>query len=322
MRAAIIRRYGAPKVFQHENLPDITPRADEVKIQVMASSVNPVDFKTRSGSIFFLSGFKFPKILGSDFSGIIVECGAEVKDVRLGDEVFGFTNAVTEGGAYGEFLCIDRSRIARKPTNLSFLEAAVIPLAGSTAYQGLVTLGQINSGMRICIIGATGGVGHFAVQIAKSIGCHVTGVCHSNNTKLAQQFGCDEIVPYDRMDFRAINQSFDLIFDSAGKLGYARSRHRLEQQGSFISTIPSLATILLPRLPSRFRGRQVRHFWAHSNSADLQFLAEQCELNLLQPYIEPHFPIAQIDLAHELSESGRVRGKIAIAVNHSAAGPS
>jgi NADPH:quinone reductase-like Zn-dependent oxidoreductase len=322
MKAAIIRRYGAPKVFQHENLPDISPRANEIKIKVMASSVNPVDFKTRSGSIFFLSSFKFPKILGSDFSGIIVECGAEVKDVRVGDEVFGFTNAVTEGGAYGEFLCIDRSRIARKPTNLSFLEAAVIPLAGSTAYQGLVTLGRIKSGMRICVIGATGGVGHFAVQIAKSMGCHVTGVCHSNNAELAQRFGCDEVVPYDRIDFRAINQFFDLIFDSAGKLGYARSRHRLELQGSFISTIPSLATVLLPRLPSRVKGRQVRHFWAHSNSVDLQFLAELCEQKLLQPYIEHHFPIAQIDLAHELSESGRVRGKIAIEVNHSAADPS
>jgi NADPH:quinone reductase-like Zn-dependent oxidoreductase len=185
-----------------------------------------------------------------------------------------------------------------------------------------VTLGRLSSGMRTCVIGATGGVGHFAVQIAKSMGCHVTGVCHSNNSELAQRFGCDEVVPYDRIDFRTIRKSFDLIFDSAGKLGYARSRHHLHPHGSFVSTIPSLATVLLPRLPYSIKGRQVRHFWAHSNSVDLKFLAEQCELNLLQPYIEHHFPIVQIDLAHALSESGRVRGKIAIEVAYSSANPS
>lgn len=315
MKAAIIKKYGKPEVLHIEEVKEVYPDRNEVKIQVRASSVNPVDFKTRSGSIFFMSGFKFPKVLGSDFSGVITECGAGVKDYVPGDEVFGFTNAVTEGGAYGEFLCVNTSIIAKKPANFNFLEAGAIPLAASTAYQGLYNEGRMASGMRVCITGATGGVGHLAVQIAKAANCHVTGICHSRNKELAHQFGCDEVLPYDQIQLEKMNQQFDLIFDAVGKYNYFTFRHLLNRGGTYVSTVPSFSTVFKPLLSSLSGSKKACHFWAKSKTADLTALSRLSEQGALKPFIESVYTIEEIAKAHALSETQKVRGKISIEVD-------
>ncbi len=312
MRAAVITKYGKPDVFQIADVPDVYPKTNEVKVRVHASSVNPVDFKTRLGHIFFLSGFKFPKVLGSDFSGVITECGAGVTDFALGDEVFGFTNAVTEGGAYAQFLCCKTSKIAKIPASLTLLEAGVLPLAASTAYQGLFQEGGMTSGMHVCITGATGGVGHYAVQIAKASNCRVTGICHSQNEELAYQFGCDDVLPYDKTSWKDIDQRFDLVLDAVAKYSYAICRHTLKRNGAYVSTIPSLRTVLMPLLPAAFRAHQACHFWANSNTADLNSLARLADQGALKPYIANTYSIEEIAKAHAQSETQKVRGKIAV----------
>lgn len=312
LKAAIIKKYGKPDVLHMADVVDVYPNKHEVKIHVHASSVNPVDFKTRQGKIFFMSGWSFPKVLGSDFSGVITECGASVSDFKPGDDVYGFTNAVTKGGAYGEFLCTDSSRIALKPSSLTFLEAGTMPLAASTAYQGLYEEGGMISGQRILITGATGGVGHFAVQIAKAANCHVTGICHSLNQALAYQFGCDEVLPYDQMPFTSIEQRYDIIFDAVGKYGYFTCKRHLNKQGTYVTTLPSVSAMLVHMSSFLHRGRKARFFLASSNPVDLSTLGDLVEQGLLKPYIENVFSIQDIAQVHALSETEKVRGKIGV----------
>lgn len=312
MKAAIIRKYGKPEVLQIEEVAQVYPQKNEVKIQVHASSVNPIDFKVRSGNIAFLSGWKYPKILGSDFSGVITECGQDVTDYKQGDEVFGFTNAATKGGAYGEYLCCDTGIIAKKPASLSFLEAGATPLTALTAFQGLYQQGRMRSGMRILVTGATGGVGHFAVQIAKAAQCHVTGVCHSLNEELAYKFGCDDVLPYDQDTFRQNKQQYDLVFDAVGKYGYFTFRANLTKHGSYVTTIPYLTTMLLQMATYLSHGHKVRFFLANSNTTDLNKLSDLVNQGLLRPFIENVFSIEDIDSVHALSETQKVRGKIGV----------
>lgn len=314
MKAAMIKKYGRPDVFFIDDVEEVYPKKHEVKIQVHATTVNPVDFKTRSGKIFFLSGWKFPKVLGSDFSGVITACGDGVSDFACGDEVFGFTNAVTEGGAYGEFLCIDAARIAKKPATLSFLEAGVTPLAALTAYQGLFYIGAMTTGMRVCITGATGGVGHFAVQLASAAECHVTGICHSHNADLAREFGCDEVLPYDQVTFQQMSQKFDLIFDAVGKFGYFTCKQNLNPNGTYVTTLPSITPMLFQLLRLSPNGQKARFFLANSNTTDLMLLNDFVDIGLLKPYIEHVFTIQDIAAVHTLNETQKVKGKIGVKV--------
>lgn len=315
MRAAVIHRYGKPDIFQIETVPKPLPRLDEVQIRVIASSVNPIDYRTRSGSLFFLSGWKFPRILGADFSGVVTQCGSQVGHLKPGDEVFGFSSAITKGGAYGEFMCCPASKVAVKPAHLNDQQAATIPLAGLTAYQALHKEGNMSSDMKVLITGATGGVGHFGVQIAKAAGCHVTGVCHSRNTELATTFGCDEVLPYDQSDFRQSHQQYDLILDAVAKYGYHSCRHKLRSQGSYVSTVP-YPTIMMMHMISRFSsGRRGKFVSANANTADLEILGRMSNEGLLNPYIENVFPLSEIAKAHVLSETSKTRGKIVIQIS-------
>ncbi|MFS0724151.1 NAD(P)-dependent alcohol dehydrogenase [Paenibacillus sp. 1P07SE] len=314
MRAAIIRRYGKPDVFSIEQVEAPRPSAGEVQIAVMASSVNPIDYKTRSGSIFFLSGFRFPKILGGDVAGRVLACGEGVQHLQPGDEVYGFSSAPTRGGAYAEVMCCAAERLAHKPAELSMSEAAAIPLAGLTAYQALHKEGELQPGMQVLVTGAAGGVGHYAVQLARAAGCKVTGVCHSRNRELAEELGCDEVMPYDREDFRERRGAYDLIVDAAGKFSFAGCRRSLTDNGIYVSTIPAPG-IMLRHLWSRFSGgRRGRFVSAHANTADLEIMSALIREGRLRAHIEHRFPLAEIAEAHRLSETERVRGKIIIEI--------
>lgn len=312
MLAAVIHKYGKPDVFKIETVSEPVPRADEVKIRVIASSVNPIDYRTRSGSLFFISGWRFPRILGADFSGIITECGSQVKNFKVGDEVCGFTNAAREAGAHGEFMCCKADIIALKPKQLTFQQAAAFPLAGLTALQALYNDGKMVAGMHVLITGATGGVGHFAVQIAKAAGCHVIGVCHSRNTELALQLGCNAIIAYDKQDYRKVEQRYDLIFDAAAKFGYWSNRRVLKPKGIYVSTVPSIATLISTFTTGMSTGRKGRIVMAKSRPDDLEILGKLCEQGRVIPVIEHSFPLAQIVDAHILIEANKVRGKIVI----------
>lgn len=314
MQAAVIRKYGDPKVLCIESMPEPKPRPNEIKIKVMSSSVNPVDWKVRSGSIAVLSGWRFPRILGADFSGEVVACGSGVENHKPGDAVFGFSSAITQAGAYAEYMCCPVSRLAKKPEALSHTLAAAVPLAGLTAYQALYKYGNMQPGMRVLVTGATGGVGHFAVQVAKAAGCEVWGVCHSRNAELARTFGCHEVLPYDQIDHTRKKQRYDLIFDAAAKYGYFACRSRLTEKGVFVSTLPIFSVLVMHAVSVLSIGRKGRFIPVGANVADLESLARLCNEGSVKPFVENVFPLSQIADAHALSETEKVRGKIVIQI--------
>lgn len=314
MKAALIRGYGPPSVFEITDVPVPKPKYGKALIRVAASSVNPVDWKIRSGRISFLSGRKFPKILGADFAGTVTELGSGAQGIKPGDEVFGFTSAIWEAGAYAEFVCCPVSKLAMKPANLDFTSAAALPLAASTAYQALYRKGNMRPGMDVLVAGATGGVGHFAVQIAKAAGCHVTGVCHSDNQDLALKLGCDRVLPYDRKPFTQYPERYHLIFDATGKFGYFDCRPRLKPGGIMVSTLPLFSVILMHAASILSPWRKGKLVPVSANSADLTTLAELCESGKLRPHIENIFPLEKIAEAHALSETEKVRGKIVVRI--------
>jgi NADPH:quinone reductase-like Zn-dependent oxidoreductase len=316
MKAAVIRKYGKPEVFQIEEMPEPAPKSNQVKVKIIASSVNPVDWKVRSGALAVLTGWKFPRILGGDFAGTVVECGSEVNDIKIGDEVFGLSNAMSIGRAYAEYITCDANKLAIKPGKLSFLESGSIPLAGSTAYQALHNMGKIKPGMRVLITGATGGVGHFAVQIAKAENCHVTGVCHSRNAELAKQIGCDEVLTYDTTNVTKSKNRYDIIFDAAAKYGYLSCRSMLTSKGTFVSTLPMPFLMMMHGFSYIFPWKKGRFVGVMSNRKDLDQLARLGNEGKLHPFIENTFPLEKIAEAHALSETEKVRGKIAIRISH------
>ncbi len=312
MKAAVIRKYGGPPTFEVEELETPRLRAGEVKIGVRATSVNPIDFKTRKGLIFPLSGFRFPKVLGADFAGVVEECGAGTEGFAPGDEVYGFTNGASQGGALAESLCCKASIVSKKPVSLTFEEAASIPLAASTAYQALMHFGGLKPGMRALVIGATGGVGHFAVQLAAIAGAHVTGVCRSSGEALARELGCSDVIAYDREDFRRAGKPpFDVIFDAAGKYGFWSCRSLLAAAGVYVTTVPGPAVMPAVALTAASK-RKARFVMASSNDRDLSLLRQWCDEGRLKPTVEAVFPLEATSRAYELAESGRTRGKVVI----------
>lgn len=311
MKAAVITKYGGPDAFRIQDRPEPSPRAGELKVRMRATSINPIDFKVRKGYMFFLSGFRFPKILGSDFSGIVEACGEGVSGFAAGDEIYGFTNGASQGGASAEVLCCKASVASKKPASLSFEEAAAVPLAASTAYQALMREGGLKSGMKVLVIGATGGVGHYAVQLAAIAGAHVTGVCRSSGASTAKALGCDAVIAYDRDDFRQSGQAFDVIFDAAGKSGFGDCRSLLKDQGTYVTTIPG-PSVMLRRALTGSKGRKARFVMANSNDTDLSLMRKWCEEGKLRPLIEAVFALDETRQAYELAESGKTRGKVVI----------
>ena len=314
MKAAVIRKYGKPEVFRIEDIPEPSPLPFQVKIKVDYSSVNPVDWKVRSGALAIIAGWRFPKVLGADFSGTVVQCGSEVTDIQIGDEVFGLSNAVLLAGAYAEYMVCSSQKLTHKPQALSYQQAACVPLAASTAYQALHDLGGIKAGMQVLITGCTGGVGHFAVQLAKAINCQVTGICHSRNAELAKQIGCDNVLAYDKVDFTKQENQYDIIFDAASKYGYLKSRSKLTSKGTYVSTLPTPWLMFMHGLSFIVPWKKGKFVSVKSKRTDLDKIASLCNEGKVKPFIEHTFPLSNIAEAHALSETEKVRGKISIEI--------
>jgi len=311
MKAVLIDKYGGPEKFRIGEHPEPSPKAGEVKIRMKATSINPINFKVRGGVAFVISGLRFPKILGSDFAGIVEQCGEGVSEFVPGDEVYGFTNGATQAGALAEVLCCKASIVSKKPVSLNFEEAAAVPLAASTAYQALSKLGGMTAGMKVLVIGATGGVGHYAVQLAKIAGAHVTGVCRLSGEATAKALGCDEVIAYDREDFLKSDRSFDLIFDAAAKSKFGKCRSLLTENGTYVTTVPSPSVFIRSRF-SQTKGKKARFVMANSNPTDLGLFRQWSDEDRLKPLLEAIFSLEETRQAFELAESGKTRGKVVI----------
>ncbi|MDJ0729533.1 MAG: NAD(P)-dependent alcohol dehydrogenase [Crocosphaera sp.] len=312
MKGVIFNRYGSPDVLEYTEVTKPSPTAKQLLIKVFASSVNPIDWKIRRGMLQVVTGKKFPLSLGCDFSGEVVEVGEEVSDFQPGNQVYGFFSP-TSGKAYGEYIVTTSQFISDKPTNLNHSQAAAVPLAASTALQGLRNQGKVKKGQKVLINGASGGVGTFAVQIAKAYQAEVTGVCSGKNIPLIKELGADYTIDYTQEDFIQNEEQYDMIFDVVGNYSFRKCQKSLKPQGSYVRLTPSLPFII-DRLFAFFSRQQAQLLLVEPQPKDLAALKDWIEQEKVKPIIDSTYQLSEIIAAHTYSETGHVVGKIVLEV--------
>lgn len=310
MQSLLINSYGTADVLKFQEAEIPKPGKNEVLVKVHAAAINPIDFKIRSGSMKFLTGSKFPKILGGDLAGIVEE-SFEGSAFKPGDKVFSMLSF--KGGGYAEYTAVPERSLCLMPQGIDFTDAAAIPLAGLTAYQALVTKGKIKPGLRVFINGASGGVGHLGVQIAKSFGAHVVATCSAKNADFVKSLGADEVIDYQKTDIFKLNKKFDIIFDAVATGSFGSFSALLNIKGVYITTIPTFGAFLRQSLNFAF-SRKCYPILAKPLGSDLKVLASLYEKGKLKPHVSKIFGLESGNEAHELLETNRVVGKLVLRV--------
>lgn len=313
MKGIAIDQYGAPSVLQWRDLDKPRPKARQLLVKVYASSVNPVDWKIRRGDLQFVAGGKFPRPMGCDFAGLVEAVGPQVTRWQVGDEVYGFVSPL-RGGAYAEYVAVDQNSVAIKPKNLTWEQAAVVPVAGLTALQSLLDLGRLQAGQQVLVNGAAGGVGSFAVQIGKAMSAEVTGVCSGKNIPFVRQLGAAKTIDYTQADFTQQDAQYDIIFDAVGKKSFAASQKVLKPQGIYISTLPTLQNLWDICRTFLLSKQKAKLVFVQPNSPGLQQLSQLIEAGQVSPFIAGSYPLSEVAQAHTRSETERTVGKIALVV--------
>ena len=325
MKAIVYRNYGSPDVLRCEDVAKPTPGQDEVLVRVRAAALNPLDCHLIRGAYLMrpMTGLRRPRMTrsGADFAGEVEAVGGNVTRFQPGDEVFGAVR-----GAFAEYVCAPESRLAKKPANLSFDQAAAVPVAGLSALQGLRDKGRIQAGQKVLINGAAGGVGTFAVQIARSFGATVTGVCSTVNVELVRSIGADRVVDYTRNDFTQSGERYDLMLDCVGNRSMSACRRVLTPRGTFVVVgmkpgsrgMGLIAHVLDVLLSSWFVSQNIVFFLASVNPGDLVLLTELIEKNELTPVIDRRYSLDEVPEAFRYLNKGHARGKVVIDVEKSA----
>jgi len=325
MISVTYKRYGSADVLElaEISIPMITE--NQVLLKVHAVSINPADWHFMRGTPYLLrlqTGLLKPKngSFGLDMAGVVEAVGENVREFSVGDKVFGESR-----GALSEFAVISKDQLVMMPTNLSFEEAAAVPMAGFTALQALRDKAAVQSGQSVLIVGASGGVGTFAVQIAKSFGAHVTGVCSTRNVEMVTSIGADHVIDYTREEFSKYGKKFDIIIQTAGNYSLGEFRNVLTASGTLVQAGDSSGTkpvfgfsfifgMLKTLLISRFAKQKFPAFIAKRSKADLIILKGLIESGELFPVIDRSYPIAEIADAVHYLECGHARGKVVITV--------
>ena len=324
MRAIAYRCYGPPEVLKLETLAKPTPADDELLVRVHAASVNPLDWHYMRGAPYLVrldSGFGAPNNprLGVDYAGTVEAVGRAVTRFKPGDEVFG-----GKTGAFGEYVTVREARsVVLKPTNMSFEQAAAVPVAALTALQALRNKGHVQAGQKVLINGASGGVGTFAVQIAKYYGAEVTGVCSTRNQQLVRSIGADHVIDYTREDFTRGAQHYDLIVDTVGSHALLDYRRVLTPHGVLVIVggpsngkwIGPMSGLIAAAALSPFVSQSFKPMLAEFNKEDLALLAELMQNGKLTPVIDRRYPLAETAAALSYLEAGHARGKVVINVD-------
>ncbi len=321
MKAIVYTKYGSPDVLQLEEVEKPAPGDDEVLVKIHAAAANPLDWHFMRASPFFMrfiSGLLKPKnkILGADIAGKVETVGTNVKQFQAGDEVYG---DIFRGG-FAEYVCVTEDKLVLKPANLSFDAAAAVPVAGLTALQCLRNQGQIQPGQKVLINGASGGVGTFAVQIAKYFGAEVTGVCSTRNVDMVRSIGADQVIDYTSEDFTQNGQLYDLILDNVGNRSISDIKRILGPNGTYLLNGYSPALMLQLTLQSRIsktEGQTMRNSdVAEANESDLEFLKELLEAGNVESIIDRVYPLSEVAEAIRYLEEGHARGKVVITLEH------
>jgi NADPH:quinone reductase-like Zn-dependent oxidoreductase len=322
MKAIVCTKYGSPEVLQLQEVAKPAPAEDEVLIRIHAASINSRDRRLMRANPFFIrlapGAFLRPKnkVLGADVAGRIEAVGRNVKQVLPGDDVFGFLPGATGRGTFTEYVCASEKVIAPKPANLTFEQAAAVPVAAMTALQGLRDKGNLQPGQKVLINGASGGVGTFAVQIAKALGAEVTAVCSPRNLEMARSLGADHVIDYKVEDFTRSGQQYDLILAVNGYhpiLDYLRA---LAPEGTYVVAGGSMAQLFQAAAQgkslSRTRRQKIMVLSLVQNHKDLAFLKELVETGKLMPLVDRCYPLSQTPEAFRYFEKGHPKGKIVI----------
>jgi NADPH:quinone reductase-like Zn-dependent oxidoreductase len=314
MKAMQYTGYGSPDRLALNELPVPQPSATQLLIKVAATSVNPIDWKRHDGSLRWIVPVKFPSVPGFDVAGEVVAVGDRVDRFKPGDRVLAFLS-LRGPGAAAEYCVADEAFAAPVPPGVSDLEAAGMPLAGLTALRALRNLGRLQPDQRVLIVGASGGVGHYAVQIAKSFGAWVAAVCGTANVDWVRDLGADEVIDYTRQPHLEAAQSFDLIFDCVSVLSYRDVQRLLKPAGIYVTTLPRPEFLLRSLFLPLYSARRFKMVMVKPDRKDLASLAEFAAAGRLKTRIDSVYPLEQLAEAHRRSQTGRAAGKILIEVS-------
>jgi NADPH:quinone reductase-like Zn-dependent oxidoreductase len=322
MKAIVFDRYGSADVLELKDIDKPMVNDDDVLVRVRAASANALDWHNMRGEPFIMrpqSGLRGPKrhVLGNDVAGEVEEVGKNVTRFRPGDEVIGDVN-----GSFAEYVCATKAPLGLKPAKLTFEQAAALPVAGVTALQGLRKHGRMQPGQKVLIIGASGGVGTFAVQIAKSFGAEVTGVCSTGNVELVRLLGADHVIDYTQEDFTRGQRRYDLIFQLAGTRSPSACRRALTSKGTLVLSsgesrgrwIGPTGRIIRGIVLSRFVSQKIVTFLAERSAEDLETLKELVDAGNVTPVIDRTYLLSEVPEAIRYLEEGHARGKIVITV--------
>jgi NADPH:quinone reductase-like Zn-dependent oxidoreductase len=316
MKAIVHHHYGTPEILQCEEMEKPTPGDHEILIKVRAAS----DWHTLRGTPYVMrleAGLRKPKStrLGIDFAGTVEAVGKNVTRFKLGDEVFGGRN-----GAFAEYVCVREDRaVVQKPANLTFEQAASVPVAALTALQGLRDKGKLQPGQQVLINGAAGGVGTFAVQIAKSFGAEVTGVCSTRNVEMVRSLGADRVIDYTQEDCTRSGPRYDLMLDNVGNHSLSACRRVLNPRGIYVMVggrsgrwIAPLGRVLIARVWSRFVSQDMVFFIARLTQEDLTIMRDLLQSGKVTPVIDRRYRLSEVPEAIRYLEAGHARGKVII----------
>jgi NADPH:quinone reductase-like Zn-dependent oxidoreductase len=323
MRAIVQDAYGSADVWRLERIATPEIAENEVLVRVHAAGLDRGTWHVLAGKPYLLRvlgfGFRRPKnrVPGLDVAGTVVAVGSAVTRFSPGDEVFGISK-----GSFAEYAVVLEDKLARKPVNLTFEQAAVVPISGGTAIQGLLDSGQVEQGQKVLIIGASGGVGTYAVQLAKALGAEVTGVCSTTKIDLVRSLGADHVIDYTREDFADGAHHYDLILDIGGNPKLSRLRRALTPTGTLVivggesggNWTGGFGRQLRAPALSLFVRQRLTMLASKERSSDLERLTEFIEAGTLKPSIDRTYPLDRVPEAMRLLEAGKVRGKVAITI--------
>jgi NADPH:quinone reductase-like Zn-dependent oxidoreductase len=324
MKAIVCPKYGSPDVLQLQEVAKPAPKDDEVLIRIHAASINSRDWRLMRANPFFIrlvpGGFLQPKnkILGADVAGRVEAIGSNVKQFKPGDEVFGYLPSATGRGTFAEYVCANEKAITLKPANLTFEQAAAVPEAAMTALQGLRDKGNLHPGQKVLINGASGGVGTFAVQIAKSFGAEVTGVCSTRNLEMVRSLGADHVIDYKKEDFTQNGQQYDLILAVNGYHPISDYLHALKPEGTYVVAGGSMFQLFQAasngKRISKTGYQKIYVVSLEHNEKDLVDIKELLESGKIMPVIDGCYPLSKTPEAFWYFEKVHPKGKVVISV--------
>jgi len=319
MKAISYQEYGSTDMLKLQEVERPEPKENEVLVKVQAAAVNKADWQLLSGKPFpirMMAGLLKPKynILGADIAGVVVKVGSKVSQFQPGDEVFGDLSGTGFGG-FAEYAVSTENKLCKKSPNLSFQQAAALPMAATTALQGLRDKGNIQKGQKVLINGASGGVGSFAVQIAKAFEADVTAVASTAKVELVYSIGADEVIDYKKKDFTQDKEKYDLIFDLVGNHPVSAIKSVLKRNGRYVSSVFSMSAMVMGPWISITEKKKMINLLASSNQKDLQFISDLVKAGKVKPVIDQCFKLDGVPDAIQYLGKGRARGKVVIEIS-------